>query len=135
MKKFIPVVALFFILACRQQEGYKKAEDAQEAATEFIRATLDGNYNKAYFYLYKDTAQTNDMLLKRWKADYDKLSAEDKVSFKEANIIVINTEKLNDSALSYTYSNSFKNKKTTLKVIKAQGEWVVDFKDFINHHD
>jgi hypothetical protein len=121
--------------ACQQQENYKKAEDAQEAATEFIRATLDGNYDKALFYLYKDSAQTNSMLLNRWKTDYDKLSAEEKVNFKESNIIVVTTEKQNDSTLSFTYSNSFKNKKTTLKIIRFNGEWVVDFKDFINQHD
>jgi hypothetical protein len=135
MKQLLTAFVLFFIFSCQQPEGYKKAEDAQEAATGFIRATLDGNYNKAYFYLYKDSAQTNSMLLNRWKTDYDKLSAEDKVNFKEANIIVINTEKQNDSTLSFTYSNSFKNKKTTLKIIRVQQEWVVDFKDFINHND
>jgi Domain of unknown function (DUF4878) len=129
---FILIIAT---AACQQQENYTKAEDAQEAATEFIRATLDGNYNKAYFYLYKDSAQTNSMLLNRWKTGYDKLSAEEKINFKESNIIVVTTEKQNDSTLSFTYSNSFKNKKTTLKIIRFNGEWVVDFKDFINQHD
>jgi Domain of unknown function (DUF4878) len=129
---FIVIIAA---TACQQPENYKKAEDAQEAATEFIRATLDGNYDKALFYLYKDSAQTNSMLLDRWKTDYDKLSAEEKVNFRESNIIVVTTEKQNDSTLSFTYSNSFKNKKTTLKIIRFNGDWVVDFKDFVNQHD
>lgn len=135
MKQLIILFTIVTLAACQSADGYKKAEDAQEAATEFIRATLDGNYDKALFYVYKDSAQTNSMMLKRWKEGYDKLPAEEKVSFKEANIIVINTEKANDSTTSFTYSNSFKQQKTTLKVIRVQGEWTIDFKDIINHHD
>jgi Domain of unknown function (DUF4878) len=135
MKQLLIISAMFLLASCQQQEGYKKAEDAQEAATEFIRATLDGNYTKALFYLYKDSAQTNSMLLDRWKEGYDKLSAEEKVGFKDASIIVISNEKQNDSTNSFTYSNSFKKKKTTLKVVRIRGEWNVDFKDIINHND
>jgi hypothetical protein len=135
MKQLIILFTILTLASCKPADGYKKAEDAQEAATEFIRATLDGNYDKAMFYVYKDSAQTNTMLLNRWKEGYDKLPAEEKVSFKEANIIVINTEKANDSTTSFTYSNSFKQQKTTLKIIRVKGEWAIDFKDIINHHD
>ncbi len=129
MKKIIFLIAVVSLLACNADTGYKKAEDAQEAAREFIRASLDGNYDKASFYLYKDSAGVNEMLLNKWKADYSKWKQEDKVGHKDANIIVITTEKVNDSSLNYVFSNSYKKDTTTIKVLKAKGDWLVDLKD------
>jgi hypothetical protein len=120
---------VIFSGGCALNEGYKKAEDAQEAAREFIRASLDGNYDKARHYLYQDSANVNQMLLDRWKSSYDQLPQEDKVNFKQANILVINTESLNDSTTNFTYSNTYKKKNTTIKVIRNNGEWLIDLKD------
>ena len=130
--KPIIFIFIFFVVtasACNSDANFKKAEDAQEAAQEFIRASLDGNYNKALFYLYKDSSGVNEMLLNKWKSDYDKWRQEDKVGHKEANIIVITTEKPNDSTLNYHYSNSYKKDTTTIKIVKVNGEWLVDLKD------
>jgi hypothetical protein len=129
MKRIFLLFTVVSALACNSETGYKKAEDAQEAAREFIRASLDGNYDKASFYLYKDSLGVNEMLLNKWKSDYSKWSQEDKVGHKESNIIVITTEKVNDSALNYVFSNSYKKDTTTIKVVKASGDWVIDLKD------
>lgn len=134
MKKIILLYSVVAAVACTNQDNFKKAEDAQEAAQEFIRASLDGNYEKADFYLYKDSAEVNNMMLKKWKSDYDNLSQEEKVGKKEANIIVITTEKVNDSTLNYVYSNTYKKDTTSLKIIRNKGEWLVDLKDIVNHH-
>jgi Domain of unknown function (DUF4878) len=129
MKKIFLLFTIISTLACNSETGFKKAEDAQEAAREFIRASLDGNYDKASFYLYKDSAGVNEMLLNKWKTDYSKWSQEDKVGHKESNIIVITTEKVNDSLLNYVFSNSYKKDTTTIKVVKANGDWLIDLKD------
>jgi hypothetical protein len=131
MKKIVfpLMLAAFFASACKNESDYKKAEDAQEAAREFISASLAGNYDKASFYLYKDSSGANDMLLNKWKTDYANWSQEDKVGHKNANIIVINTEKINDSTLNYIFSNTFKKDTTTIKIIRYNGEWLVDLKD------
>ncbi len=130
MKQFILALVIgTTIIACNNTEGYKKAEDAQDAARQFIRASLDGDYNKAEFYLYKDTSGVNKMLLDKWKTDYDKWRQEDKVGHKTSNIIVITTEQVNDSTLNYVYSNSYKNDTTTIKIIRKNNEWLVDLKD------
>jgi Domain of unknown function (DUF4878) len=134
MKKIIVMLLMAVAASCNNQDNFKKAEDAQEAAQEFIRASLDGNYDKANFYLYKDSAEVNTMMLKKWKSDYDNLSQEEKVGKKEANIIVITTEKVNDSILNYVYSNTFKKDTTSLKIVRSNGEWLVDLKDIVNHH-
>ena len=84
---------------------------------------------KAQFYLLKDSVNT--MLFDKWKADsYNKLNPEERMSFKQANILPLKIEKRNDSTVNYTYSNTYKNKDTTtVKIVKVNGEWLVDFKD------
>ena len=66
--------------------AFLEIEDAQDAGREFIRASLDGNYQKALFYLYRDPGDNNVMLLDKQKKNYDQLPAEQKVNYKEANI-------------------------------------------------
>ncbi len=117
------------MLSCNNKEGYKKGVDAVDAGTQFIRASLNGNYDKASFYLYKDSAGVNEMLLNKWRNDYNGWKQEDKVGHKEANIIVITTQQVNDSTLNYIFRNSYKKDTTTIKVIKTKGEWLVDLKD------
>lgn len=129
MKKYIGLAAVIACLSCNNDAAYTRASDAQEAAREFIRASLDGNYDKASFYLYKDSAGANEMLLHKWKADYGQWKQEDKVGHKEANIIVITTQPTSDSTLNYVFSNSYKKDTTTIKIIKSAGSWWVDLKD------
>jgi hypothetical protein len=129
MKRFIVPLFTILVFSCSNEASYKKATDAQEAAREFIRASLDGNYDKANFYLFHDSLKVNEMLLDKWKSDYSHWSQEDKVGHKEANIIVITTDALNDSTLNYVYSNSYKKDTTTIKIIRYNGDWLVDLKD------
>jgi hypothetical protein len=129
MKQFIGLIFLLALFSCNNEASYTKATDAQEAAREFIRASLDGNYDKASFYLYKDANGVNERLLNKWKTDYGQWSQEDKVGHKNANIIVITTAPTTDSSLNYVFSNSFKKDTTTIKIIKSGNEWLVDLKD------
>ena len=60
-KLILPSLIIFCAAACSDPHSFKKAEDAQDAGREFIRASLDGNYEKASFYLYEDSVnQIND---------------------------------------------------------------------------
>ncbi len=131
MKKIILVLFIaagFF--SCKDNKGYVKAEDAQDAGREFIRASLDGNYEKARFYLLNDSTNTNIMLLDKWKKDYNRRSTEDKVSYKDASIIAIRVEPKNDSTVNFVYTNTFEPKDTTtIKIVRVSSEWLVDLKD------
>ena len=130
MKRFIVPLVTLLVFSCSNDASYKKATDAQEAAREFIRASLDGNYDKANFYLFHDSAGVNEMLLDKLKSNYGHWTQEEKVGHKDANIIVITTETVNDSTLNYVYSNSFKQKDTTtIKIVRSNGDWLVDLKD------
>jgi hypothetical protein len=136
MKKISVILfAMVLSASCASSESsYTKATDAQEAAREFIRASLDGNYDKASFYLYKDSAGVNEMLLNKWKNDYNHWTQEDKVGHKEASIRVITTQQVNDSSLNYVFSNSYKKDTTAIEIVKTKGEWLVDLKEFLKAH-
>ena len=130
VKKFLLPVALL-AAACNNSHTFKKAEDAQDAGREFIRASLDGNYEKASFYLYADS--TNRMLFKKWKKDYDRLSAETQQKYKDADILPLDIHPLNDSVTSYTYANTYKKDTTTIRIVRVNGDWMVDLKEIIYH--
>jgi hypothetical protein len=128
IKKLI-IPSLLLLAACGNDHSFKKAEDAQDAGREFIRASLDGNYDKASFYLYADT--TNKMLLNKWKKDYDQLDHEVQKKYRDADILPINIQAANDSVTSYTYANTYKKDTTTIKVVRINGEWLVDLKEIL----
>lgn len=130
MNKTFSLLTGILLISCNNQAGYQKAEDAEDAGREFIRASLDGNYDKAYYYMYKDSTNTNKMILDKWRKDYLMLKQPDKVSYKEANIIAVNITPLNDSTVNYRYTNTFEIKDTTtIKIIKVSDEWLIDLKD------
>lgn len=130
MKKIFIYSALLFATACGSERTFKKAEDAQDAGREFIRASLDGDYEKAQFYLLQDS--TNRLLIEKWKKDYDRFDAETKHQYKDADILPITISPQNDSVTTYTFSNSFKKDTTTIKIVRINGEWLVDLKEILN---
>ncbi len=133
MVKKILLPALLLLAACNDSHTFKKAEDAQDAGREFIRASLDGNYEKASFYLYADT--TNKMMFNKWKKDYDRLGPEAQQKYKDAEILPVDIHPLNDSVTSYTYANSYKKDTTTIRIVRVKGEWMVDLKEIIYHQN
>jgi hypothetical protein len=121
---------MLILVSCNNKESFKKAEDGEEAGTEFIRASLDGNYEKAKFYLYKDSADFNLHVLNKWKAAYDALDSREKYSYRSASIRPTRIEPSSDSSsYSYTYFNSYKKDTTTIRVLKVNDEWLVDLRD------
>ncbi len=130
--KNLCTLSLFILLAsCHNNGSYKKAEDAQDAAREFIRASLDGDYDKAKFYLYSDSTSTNKYLMERWQKNYASLSSEEKQKYGSADIIVLDTHPENDSVSTFKYLNSYKKDTTTIKILRIKGEWLVDLKELI----
>jgi hypothetical protein len=125
---FILITVLF--INCNDNTAFHKAEDAEDAGIEFIRASLDGNYDKAMFYLLKDSTNTNVRMLDKWKNDYNRLKEEEKVNYKDSRIIVLNIEPVSDSVVNFVYTNTFEIKDTTtIKIVRSNNEWLVDLKD------
>ena len=128
---FLSACTLALITSCNDEAGFKKAEDAQDAGREFIRASLDGNYEKAKFYMLRD--EDNLYMLDHWKKIYDQFPADSVKGFKDASIRPIKVEALNDSTTLYTYSNSFTKDTTAVKIVRVNKEWLVDFKTLIGN--
>jgi hypothetical protein len=123
--------ALVLIAACNNSHTFKKAEDAEDAGREFIRASLDGNYEKASFYLYADS--TNKTIFDIWKKHYDRLGEDEQQKYKDADIRIVDIHPVNDSVTSFTYANSYKKDTTTVRVVKINGDWMVDLKEILRH--
>lgn len=121
-------------ISCNSGEGgdgsYKKAEDAQDAGRQFIRASLDGDYDKAAFYLLKDS--TNMLLFERQQADYKNLSSKEKSNYKNATIRPVAITGQNDSTILYKYyQTSNPADTTTLRIVRRKDTWLIDLKSVI----
>lgn len=128
MKNTILLVLIATIVLVSCDSRMKKAENAVDAGREFVRASLNGDIDRAKFYLYKDSS--NVFLFDKWKTNvYQKLSAEEKREYREASINMIELTNVDDSTMHFVYSNSYKPKDTTsITVLKIGGEWLVDLK-------
>src|ERR1043165_334613 len=131
MKKLTPIAALIFLFACNDSEKKEsevpaKPEAWQEAAPQFIRAALDGDYTKARTFLISDS--TNKQTSDRYENYYlTSRTPDQKKAFKTASIQFLKeTHQVNDSVTIVHYSNSSSNKPDSLKVIRINGQWFID---------
>jgi hypothetical protein len=113
------------IIGCSGPEGFKKPEDALDAAREFVRAVLDGDYEKAEMYVLPE--EDDIRLFNRYKEYMKKQPENERLGLKSSSILVNKVETLNDSVSIIHYSNSFSKKPADIRVIKKDGEWWVDF--------
>lgn len=134
MKRFILIAApllILVIVACNNADNSKSENDI-DAARNFIRASLDGDFDKAEKFILNDTINMQDWhsVVRSLKKN---LSLEDKKKYREASIRIHETRPVNDSTSIVVYSNSFKNKQDSLKVVRVENQWVVDFKYIFKH--
>lgn len=119
------VLLLAGLLACKNAEEVK-SENAIDAARNFIQSALNGEFDKASQYMVDDSLNRQDLhLMERLSKN---LTNDEKQKYKEASIRIHETRPVNDSATVIYYSNSYKNKRDSLKVVNQDGQWLVDFK-------
>jgi hypothetical protein len=121
---------LVLLLACNAGKTFDKAEDAQDAGRQFIRASLDGDYEKARFYLLSDSV--NLLLISKWQQGFDQMDRDTRQNYREASILPISIRAINDSVTTYTFSNTFRRDTTTVHIVRRNGEWLVDLKEILN---
>lgn len=120
---------IFTVIACNHSEEVSR-KDPLESGRGFIEASLKGDYSEAKKYLLQDSINTQyfegleDFNSKRSDAEKD--------GYKNANILIDSTQQLSDSVTIITYSNTYKNKSSKLKMVKKNNEWFVDFKYTFN---
>lgn len=123
---------LFTVLmfsACNHSAEVSK-KDPLESGRGFIESSLKGNYDEAKKYLLQDS--TNIQYFEGLEDFNSNRSDDEKEGYKNANIIIDSTQQLSDSVTIITYSNTYKNKPSKLKLVKKNNEWLVDFKYTFN---
>ncbi|MCE2834734.1 MAG: hypothetical protein LW694_10165 [Chitinophagaceae bacterium] len=113
--------------ACSEPEGFKKPEDGLDAASSFVRATLDGDYAKAERYVMRDEEDLR--LFERYKVHMKQVPEKERLGLKSANMIIDSVRTPSDSVTLVHYSNTFHRQSTRLRAVRIGGEWWIDFSD------
>lgn len=113
--------------ACSEPEGFKKPEDGLDAASSFVRATLDGDYAKAERYVMRDEEDLR--LFERYKAHMKQVPEKERLGLKSANMIIDSVRTPSDSVTLVHYSNTFHRQSTRLRAVRIGGDWWIDFSD------
>ena len=102
-----------------------------DAARNFLDAALKGDYKDASAYMLKDSA--NLEYLNVTERGYQRLSPDERSRLKVASLRFFDTRQVNDSTTITIFANSYKNDKDTLRIIRANGRWLVDLKYLFEH--
>ena len=124
------------LLACNSDDrgaASGTSDSDIDAARNFIQAALVGDFQRAKTFMINDSLNQEDLnAILRLN---ERLTKEEKEKYQEASIRIHQNRKLNDSTSVIYYSNSYRNKTDSLKVIKANGQWLVDFKYIFHKTD
>jgi len=129
MKKLLSgFLVLFFLCACNNNDETTSTqpENDLDAARMFIRDALDGRFEKARQLMVRDSV--NDETMDVTERTYEHMSQANRVGYHNASIQIHNTREVNDSTRIITYSNSFKNQKDSLRLVRVNNQWLVDLK-------
>lgn len=123
--RILGLLAMLLLLTrCSGPEGHKEPEDALDAAREFVRAVLDGDYARAELHLLDDDDR---VLFGRYKQYRNARPDSERRQLKSATIIINKVEAVNDSVTMVDYANSLSREPTELRVVRRGGRWLVDF--------
>jgi hypothetical protein len=114
-----------WMMGCNEPEGFKNPEDPLDAGREFVRAILDGNYQKAGLYINKD--QEDKDLFTTYQQYMKKQPQKERLLLKSSSIIIHKSETINDSVTIINFSNSHSMKPMDIKVIREDNTWKIDF--------
>lgn len=135
MKKNPSFSWLLLLLAVSCGETEKKQAEPESdlnVVINFVRAALDGKFNEAKTYMIQDSLNLN--LINVAERSFNNLSQEIKDGYRASSIRFPSPMiKVNDSTRIIIYSNSYMNNPDTLKVLRMNGQWLVDFKYLYQH--
>ncbi len=128
MKYTFLLLTILFVFSCKNpEEEYHRPESAIDAGRQFIQLSLSGKFNTANKYMLQD--EDNQYWLAKLSKEYNNTTEQDKAGYSKAAITIYEVnDVIPDSVTIIRYSNSYKNRPLKLKVVKANGEWKVDFK-------
>lgn len=131
---FYVLFLLFLIPSCLPDNKEKEttSDSDIDAARNFIQAALKGNFDDAKVFMLNDTENVEQLDA----AARIQRTPDEKQGLWGASINIHERKLLNDSTSIIVYSNSYyKNNRDTLKVVRHNGNWLVDFKYLFKHDD
>lgn len=127
IKKLLSAFALYIILLSCNNGTKKEPVTDTGVATTFIRAVLDNDFITAEKYLLKD--ETNQQFFESFRHQYQLKDKAELDKYKAADILINNLDTQNDSLTIINYSNTYKkDMKTNLKLMRLNGQWLIDLK-------
>lgn len=137
MKKLIVLSFLLItglIISCKDEDKKDSttSESSIDAARNFIRAALDGKFKEARKFMLTDSVNANYMDVA--ERSFERVDQPTKDGYRASSINIHEKEELNDSTALLIYSNSFKNDHDTLRIVRLNNQWLVDFK-YLYEHD
>ncbi len=127
IKKYLALIILALVVFSCNNKKEKEPVTDMEVARAFVRNILDNKFDVAEQYLLKD--ETNTGLFNRFKQAYSQKEKAVLEKYKNADIIVNEQANPVDSVFILNYSNSYNMKdKTVLKLVRINGQWLVDLK-------
>lgn len=128
MKYLLFLLILVQALSCKSEKDKLPAsENALDAGRQFIEQSLKGKFNNAAQYMLQD--EDNQYWISKVSQDYNKRTEEEKARFNRASINIHEvTDVVPDSVTIIHFSNSYKKSPQKIKVVKHNGQWLVDFK-------
>ncbi len=126
MKKTILLLLVVIAAFAACKEKHERPDDALGTAREFIRSSLNGEYDWARELMVKDSLNLYELGVIEKKYNTE-MSAKDKEGYKGSSIVIHSVDNVSDSVVIVNYSNSYKNKQMPIKVVLRNGLWQVDF--------
>jgi len=98
-----------------------------EVTRAFIKDILENNFKEATDFVLPE--DTNEQYLSLFKKYFESKSKEELEQYKNADIVINEINNVNDSVTIVNYSNTYKkNEKNKVKVVRKNGQWLVDLK-------
>jgi len=135
-KSYFLLMLLYGLIACNdsgRETNSNSSDNDIDAARNFIQAALVGDFERAKIFMVNDSLNNEQFdAIQRLNERQEK---GEKEKYQTASIRIHQDRNINDSTSIIYYSNSYKNKIDSLKVIKTGGKWLVDFKYIFNKID
>lgn len=129
------ILAVLLLAGCKEKKETTTtaSENNIDAARNFIRAALDGKFSEARRFMLQDSINTNYMDIA--ERAFGNIDPDTRKGYLNASIRILPpVNEINDSVSIIIYSNSFKNDPDTLRVLRLNGQWLVDLK-YLYEHD
>ena len=123
----INLLLIIAFISCNTSEEFPPAENALDAAREYVDGTLKGEFKKSEAYLLK--SQNNKAQLDKLKQHYYQFNDIQRQNYRKASIIIERENNISDKESVIYFQNSFDKQKDSVTVIQQDGLWLVNFEE------